>query len=73
MEFSHSIARLPAKLTPATIFINQLSSRNNRKAYQMYEILNTHPITGKFTIYNIRAEVSCVSTCERRRIIHNFY
>ncbi|NCV10750.1 MAG: hypothetical protein EBW44_04275 [Rhodobacteraceae bacterium] len=40
--------------------------------YQMYEILNPHPITGKFTIYNIRTEVSYVSTCERRRIIQSY-
>ena len=40
--------------------------------YQMYEILNPHPITGKFTIYNIRTEVSYVSTCERSRIIQSY-
>ena len=40
--------------------------------YQMYEILNPHPITGKFTIYNIRTEVSYVSTCERRSIIKSY-
>ena len=53
---------------PGDLYLHQMNT-----LYQMYEILNHHPITGKFTIYNIRTEASFVSIYKRRRIIHNFH